>query len=433
MSISPRTGKTAKLNVQIDKLKPSATLHINELSNKMIAEGKEVFKLGLGQSPFPVPDSVQEALQHNTHQKAYLPVQGLYALREAVAAYHLRQDQLHFTAEQVMIGPGSKELLFILQLVLDCDLLIPAPSWVSYAPQAQIVGKSVHWLQTEAEAGWRLTADVLEEHASSNNRPALLILNYPNNPIGNTYDKEALRKLAIVAQKHGIIILSDEIYGELHVEGEHTSIAKFYPEGTIVSAGLSKWCGAGGWRLGTFSFPHELEYVKKAMCVVASETFTSVSAPIQYAAIRAYQGGEDIEKYVQGSRRILKALGNFISDKLLAANISHPRPEGGFYLFVNFEFYRKKLATLGIKNSATLCNHILQETGVAMLPGNNFGRPEEELTVRLAFVNFDGKKVLSALSQLADDQPVDERFLKQYCPRTIEAITRVCSPQFLGQ
>lgn len=416
-----------KLSANIRELGNSATLRINELSNKLIAEGKEVFKLGLGQSPFPVPESVREALSIHAHQKDYLPVQGLFSLREAVATYHKRVNQITSSPELVMIGPGSKELLFILQLVLDCDLWIPAPSWVSYAPQAQIIGKPVHWLQTAEKNGWRLMPEELERHAKDSQKPALLILNYPNNPIGNTYSADHLKALAIVCQKYGIIVLSDEIYGELHVEGNHHSIAQFYPEGTIVSAGLSKWCGAGGWRLGTFSFPASFSPILKAMCAVASETFTSVSAPIQYAAIRAYKGGEDIEQYLHQSRRVLKALGNHISGMLLEANISHPYPEGGFYLFINFEAHRTPLAEQGITESATLCDRILEETGVAMLPGSNFGRPQKELTARLAFVNFDGENALTEAMQVADNQSLGEDFLIKNCPRTIEAIKRLCA------
>jgi aspartate aminotransferase len=415
--------RTSLLNPHVQGLGNSPTLRINELSNKLILEGKEVFKLGLGQSPFPVPDSVQEALRKNAQQKDYLPVQGLMALREAVAAYHVRENKIAATAANVMIGPGSKELLFILQLAHGGDLLIPAPSWVSYEPQARIIGKQVHWLQTTAREGWRLQAEEIERHCAQTNAPALLILNYPNNPVGNSYSPEQLKAIADVCRKYGVIILSDEIYGELYFDQRHQSIASYYPEGTIVSAGLSKWCGAGGWRLGTFSFPEKLNYLLKAMCAVASETFTSVSAPIQYAAITAYGENPDLEAYRHHSRRILSVLANHISNILTAAKIHHPAPEGGFYLFVNFEDHRALLEQKGILNSVTLVDRILQETGVAMLPGSNFGRPHQELTVRLAYVNFDGEKALEAASKIEGE--LDEQFLLSYCPRTIEAIRRV--------
>ena len=199
-------------------------------------------------------------------------------------------------------------------------------------------------------------------------------------------------------------MLSDEIYGELNFEGNHVSIAKFYPEGTIISSGLSKWCGAGGWRLGTFTFPSSLSWLLDAMASVASETFTSTSAPIQYAAVCAFSGGISIERYLWNSRKILKSLGLLIHKKLAAAGISTPKPEGGFYLFCNFKKHATKLKKRGITTSNDLVQKLLEETGVALLPGSVFGRPEEELTTRLAYVDFDGARGIGGSRNSAASQ-----------------------------
>ncbi len=137
MSEAPATGPGVNLNLRVRGLGKSPTVAINEHSDRLRAEGREVFKLGLGQSPFPVPRVVVEALRDNAHQKDYLAVQGLLPLREAVASYHQRKHGVNVGAEDVLIGPGSKELMFILQLVYYGDLVIPTPSWVSYAPQAR--------------------------------------------------------------------------------------------------------------------------------------------------------------------------------------------------------------------------------------------------------------------------------------------------------
>ena len=122
------------LNLNVRGLEQSATVAINQRSKRLQSEGRHVYRLGLGQSPFPVPQPVVEELRANAHQKDYLDVKGLPALREAVAAYHDRRQGLDRTTEDVLIGPGSKELMFILQLVYYGDLVIPTPSWVSYAP-----------------------------------------------------------------------------------------------------------------------------------------------------------------------------------------------------------------------------------------------------------------------------------------------------------
>jgi len=223
---------------------------------------------------------------------------------------------------------------------------------------------------------------------------------------------EQLKALAEVARQYKIIMLSDEIYGELNFNGTHRSIARHYPEGTIISSGLSKWAGAGGWRLGTFTFPAELKWLLDAMAVVASETFTSTSAPIQYAAVRAFKGGADLERYLFQSRRVLKALSDWIWNRLSEAGVTIARPDGAFYMFPDFEPLRERLVGRGIVNGEQLCARLLQDTGVAILPGNCFGRPDNELTARMAFVDFDGAKVLAAAAQIPADEPLDEEFLQ---------------------
>ncbi len=411
------------LNLNIRNLKKSATLEINEKSRQLQQEGKRVFRLGFGQSPFPVPAPVVKALQAHAHEKDYLPVQGLQPLREAIAGFYQRRHGLERQADDILIGPGSKELLFLLQLVYYGNLVIPSPSWVSYSPQATIIGRPVHWLDTSRDFDFRLTPEDLEALCKKDpEQPRIVILNYPSNPTGSTYRVERLKELAEVARKYRVILLSDEIYGELHHRGEHVSIAKFYPEGTIISTGLSKWCGAGGWRLGAFLFPKSLHWLLDAMAVVASETYTSTSAPIQYAAVAAFQENQEIDDYLQKAQRILGAIGNTMHRQLQDINVSAPIPQGGFYLFPDFEHYRQNLAKRGIKTSVELCERLLEETGIALLPSSDFGRPLEELTARLSYVDFDGQKSLDLASIYQNGTPLGSAYVQQAAPRMLEAM-----------
>ncbi len=424
---SPGNNLDIFLNLNVRGLTQSATLMINERSNQLEQEGHHVFRLGLGQSPFPVPFTVVEALKANAHQKSYLPVRGLTELREAVTAYFHRSQGLNYGPEDVLIGPGSKELMFLLQLIYYGDLVIPTPSWVSYAPQAHIIGRHVDWLQTSKAEDWRLTPQELSNVCSDDpGRPRIVILNYPSNPTGRTYDSEELKQLAEVARENQVVLLSDEIYGELHHEGQHESIARYYPEGTIISGGLSKWCGAGGWRLGTFVFPKSLHRLLNAMAVVASETYTSTSAPIQYAAVRAFHGGIFIERYLWNSRRILKALGNYLAGLLKEAGVRVAPPQGGFYLFPDFSDFSQKLKECKIKTSQELCEKLLTQASVATLPGIAFGRPADELTLRISYVDFDGTRALAAAEQVPPHEALNENFLRQYCSHTIEGVERLC-------
>jgi len=422
-------NKEVSLNLNVRGLGQSATIAINEKSKALQAAGKVVYRLGLGQSPFPVPEPVVKALRHNAHQKDYLPAAGLQELRQAVARYHQKIDNIEFNPNNIIIGPGSKELMFILQLVYYGELIVPTPCWVSYVPQAKIIGKTVSLIHTKPEDKWRLTPELFDRHCHDQKddfRPRILVLNYPGNPEGCSYNSDELADLAEVARKYKVILLSDEIYGQLHHEGAHTSVAKHYPEGTIISSGLSKWCGAGGWRLGTFAFPESLNWLMDKMTSIASETYTSVCAPIQYAAVRAFGNGMELENYLWHARRILKLLGKQCADKLNHAGVQTPDPVGAFYLFINFEQHRESLKKKNILDSPTLCERLLEETGVAMLPGEAFSRSPEELTARIAYVDFNGAKALSESEAIAKDQPLPDDFTSKHCANVIEAVERIC-------
>jgi len=417
------TSPTIQLNLNLRGLPLSATLAINERSAELVKAGRSVFKLGLGQSPFPVPEPVRQALADNAHQKDYLPVQGLRSLREAICGYLERTRGLSFKPENILVGPGTKELMFLTQLAYYGDLVIPTPSWVSYAPQAQILGRRIIWLPTHIETGLGVTPEALREVCAPDPlRPRLLILNSPGNPTGTAYTREALEAIAQTAREHQALLLSDEIYGGVEFDGQHQSVANAYPKGTIISDGLSKWAGAGGWRLGFFAFPDNLSWLKDAMASAASETYTSVAAPIQYAAITAFEGGPEMERYLADSRRILKGLADFVQSRLRGAGAEVNEIRGGFYAFPSFEALRDRLEARGIADSQTLCERLLEETGVATLPGRDFGRPEHELSLRLAFVDFDGEAALDALKA---GGACDEGFLRRYAPNVIAGIEAV--------
>ena len=372
-------------------IKPSSTLSINELSKKIQTQGKKVFKFGLGQSPFPVPSILVKELQKQAHSKDYLDVSGLYELRDSIAKYHTSKNKFGYNADDVLVGPGSKELLFQCQMVFDGITLLPAPSWVSYAPQANFLGKKILWIQTTAKENWHITANLLEDICKKDKENKLLILNSPNNPSGTS--SLHLEELAFIAKKYELIIISDEIYAELDFTGNYQSIAHFYPEGTIVSGGLSKWCGAGGWRLGTMIFPQNLSLIRKAMRSVASETFTSVSAPIQYAAVKAYKINHN--EFLKKCRLILKFVSSFLHEELCSVGIKALKPTGGFYILCDFSNVIKK--TDNIFSDKELSNFLLQKLGVASLPGSDFGLAKEKMILRLAFVDFDGGKALKYL------------------------------------
>ena len=161
------------------------------------------------------------------------------------------------------------------------------------------------------------------------------------------------------------------------------------------------------------------------MAAVASETFTATSAPIQFAAIEAFRGGPEIESYLSTSRKILCALGQHCASKLRGAGLRLGTPDGGFYLFPDFEAFKHELEERGMSSSDELCAQLLEQTGVATVPGSAFGRSKDELTLRLAYVDFDGAEAMRAADALSREEALDEAFLRLYCPRVTDGIDRL--------
>ena len=396
----------------VKDLKPSSTLLINETSRKLEEQGKKIYKFGFGQSPFKVPEDVVRELKNNAHQNKYLPMQGLSELRSAVAKYTSKKKNYNYKSENVIIGPGSKELMFLLHVLFDGEIILPAPSWVSYAPQAILGRNKVQILQTKRENNWFPTASEIEEIVlKDKNKNYLLFLNSPNNPSGQIC--ENLEEIASIAEKYNLIILSDEIYSELSFMDNYKSISNFCPEKTIISTGLSKWCGAGGWRLGYFLVPDSLIEIKNMINVLASETFSAVSAPIQYAAIKAYE--QDHSKYINKSKNILGAIGNYVYENLRSNKVLINKPQGGFYLMP--EFLNKKF-----NSSSEMCDSILNDTGVALLPGSDFGFEQTKMLARLSFTDFDGQEFMN---KIEDNQKIDNDEINKFAPKIVEGVDKL--------
>ena len=396
----------------VQNLEPSSTLKINELSKKLEFEGKKIFRFGFGQSPFQVPDDIVEELKKNAHQNTYLPMQGLEDLRKVVAKHISKKKNYDYSPENVIIGPGSKELMFLLHVLFDGEIILPAPSWVSYAPQAILGRNKVTILQTTRENNWFPTGEELEKLILKDRKKNyLLFLNSPNNPSGQVCKN--LKEISVLTEKYNLIVLSDEIYSELSFDNNFQSISQFCPDKTIISTGLSKWCGAGGWRLGYFVLPDSLNKIRDKLNVLASETFSAVSAPIQYAAIVAYKN--DHNEYINNSKKILSAVGNYVYKNLKSNKVLINKSEGGFYLMPEF-------LNTTFKSSIEMCDNILKETGVALLPGSDFGFNKDKMLARLSFTDFNGMEFMNNLNS---ETKIDDDLIKKLAPKITEGVKRL--------
>ena len=373
----------------------SPTLGINEHVRALRADGMRIHHLGFGESPFPAPPRLVEALAAHAGAKDYLPVAGLPALREAVAAHQERLTGHDPAAFDVLIGPGSKPLLFAIQMAIPGDLLLPVPSWVSYAPQAALLGRGVVPAPTRLDDdGYHVDPEALAATITAARRegrvPSKLLLNSPNNPAGLAIDEDEIAALTEVCRREDVVLIADEIYGRVAYDGRYRSAGPVFPEGTIVTSGLSKHLSLGGWRLGVALVPKAREGLFATLCHIASETWSCVCTPAQHAAVEAYAGHPDIEAHVADCTAIHAIVNRHLAAGLRELGIDCPAPQGGFYCWPDFT------ARLAHRygRSDELARALFDEARIAALPALSFGEPEERLALRLAACDYDGEAAL---------------------------------------
>ncbi|NND82696.1 MAG: aminotransferase class I/II-fold pyridoxal phosphate-dependent enzyme [Gammaproteobacteria bacterium] len=422
--------KNQLFNPVFSELSPSSTLYINETVNAKWSQGEQVFHMGFGESRFDVHPILQRALAQHADKKSYLPARGLPPLCEQVATYYQTKLGIEFGAPQVMVGPGSKLLIYGLQTILDADLFLPTPSWVSYAPQATILGRRAHYISADIQDDYRLHPGALEEALLASDNPnKLLLLNSPNNPSGGALDAGLLQEVAGICRANDVIVLSDEIYFQLCFNRDsHISIASYYPEGTAVLGGLSKHLSLGGWRLGVALMPGSPlgEELMQRMVVFASETWSSVAAPVQYAALQAYGLSDEIEDYVRDCCNIHAIRTRHIRRGLQALGIHCCPVEGAFYIAANFDEFRAGLARKGVHTSSDLSRYLLQKHAIASLPGIDFGIAEQQLTLRLStsYLDMESAADPDRIYQLYRRGADDEQLMaQQHHPVTAAALS----------
>ncbi len=418
--LSPSLGK---------QLAPSPTLYINERVRQMWAAGETVYHLGFGESRFPAHPKIVRALAENGARRSYLSGTGLPELRQAIAEFYTRHLQQDVSADQVVVGPGSKALLFALQMAVAGATILHTPSWVSYAPQARLINRPILRIPSSPEDHHRLIPAKLQELLrDSQHDQHLLILNSPNNPTGQMLEPALLVEIAAICRQQNVLVLSDEIYALTAFGREYVSISRFYPEGTVVLGGISKHLSLGGWRLGTAIMPpgESGQQILQAVARIGSELWSSVSAPVQYAAIAAYGDDPELAAYINRCTSLHALRTRFLWRGLCELDVPCAEPMGGFYLYPNFDHWRKPLAARGVHTSSDLARFLLDTLQIATLPGSNFGAPATELSLRLStsYVDLETDAKATGMVALADDSLSDERLLRAYHPGMNEVLAR---------
>jgi aspartate aminotransferase len=357
-------------------IKPSPTLTVSALANKMKAQGINVINFGVGEPDFHTPIYIKEAAKKaiDDNFTRYTDSSGILALREAIAAKLKRDNMLTCSPNDILVSPGAKaSIINVLMAICDPrdEVLIPAPYWVSYTSQVEMVDAFPVIVPTNMSNNFQIRAKQLEETILSLSNPKALILNSPNNPTGAVYGVKTLEKIAEVCLKHNILIISDEIYEKLIYDGKkHVSIATISDEvreNTVLINGVSKAYAMTGWRLGYAAGPTD---IIKCASRIQSHTTSCVNSMTQIAAITALN---ECDGSVTAMREEFQKRRDFLMTKLL--EIDHIRcniPQGAFYAMPNISYYLTN-NTKNISNSVELCEYLLERYHIALVPGLAFG------------------------------------------------------------
>jgi len=413
-------------------LKASATIAVNDRVREIWAAGKNVYHLAFGESRFPIHPKIAAALGENAHRRSYTSALGIPELRKAIANDYQRRFDLDVIPEQVVIGPGSKSLIFASLMALGEEVIIPQPSWVSYGPQAHILAKPVTFVPTRPAVNFELELDVLEARIHESRQhwgnPEVFIVNSPKNPTGTMMRPEKVAALAGFAREHELMVLSDEIYAlTAFSKTPHVSIAKHYPEGTVVFNGLSKSLPLGGWRFGNAVMPRNGggRALAHAISNIASNIWTCVTTPVQYAALVAYSGDPDIEEYIDTCRRMHAIRTRFLYQTMVRLGVPCEEPAGAFYIFPCFEKWRDQLAARGVKNDQDLAFYLIDKYEIATLPGSEF-HAAQDLCLRISSSYIDAatdEKAESLLAGFCENSEADA-FIKNHHPRLQQVAER---------
>jgi aspartate aminotransferase len=361
---------------RVAAIKPSPTLAMNAKALGMRQEGIDVISFGVGEPDFNTPKHICEAAVKAMEEgyTRYTAVGGMPELKDAVIDKFKKDNGLDYEREEVMISCGGKHVLYNLaQAFLDPgdEVIIPAPYWVSYPPIVILAGATPVIVETKESDDFKLSAEALEKAITP--RTKLLVLNSPSNPTGSVYTHSELNALADVVARHDVFVVSDEIYEKLLFDDTPfqsiAQVGKVLKERTFIVNGVSKTYAMTGWRIGYVAGPRQ---IVAAMTKIQSQSTSNPNSIAQKAAIAALMGPQNsihemLEAFDERRRYLVARL-----NAMPGVHCNMPR--GAFYAFANFRtYFGKKCDGKTIEGSADLCEYLLTNARVAMVPGIAFG------------------------------------------------------------
>lgn len=368
----------AQLSNRLNRLAPSATLAMSQKSSEMKAQGIDVINMSVGEPDFNTPDHIKQAakLAIDENYSRYSPVPGYSDLRQAIARKLERENQLHYTPNEILVSNGAKQSVCntVMALINPGDeVIIPAPYWVSYPQMVKLAGGEPVIVNAGFEQDFKMTPEQLEAAITPKTR--MLILCSPSNPTGSVYSKDELEGLAEVIKRHDdLFVLADEIYEHINYIGKHESIAQFpdMKERAIIVNGVSKAYAMTGWRIGYIAAP---EWIVKGCNKLQGQYTSGPCSVSQRAAIEAYVASqacvEEMRQAFERRRNLIVELAKDIPG--LEVNV----PQGAFYLFPKCSsFYGKSDGERTINNATDLAMYLLEVGHVATVGGDAFGDPD---------------------------------------------------------
>ena len=371
-------------------IQESATLAIDGRIRARQAAGEPVLHLGFGEAGLPVHPAVAEVLASAAGRNSYGPVAGALDVRRAAAGY-LERRGLPTDPDQIVLAPGSKALLFALIATLPGDVVLPCPSLVSYAAQAALVDRRVISVPIPESAGGVPDPMLLDEAVgrarSDGLDPGILVVTMPDNPTGTVPPGDLVEAVCEVARRHGLVIVSDEIYRDLAWPGhEVVSPAGLAPDRTAVTTGLSKAMALGGYRIGFARLP-DGEWGRRLrpdVVGMASEIWSSLAGPMQAVAEYVLDEPDAVVDHVRGSRRLHQTVAAAVHGEFAAIGAECRPPSGAFYLYPDLSSLRLRLGERGISTGFDLTESLLDDYGVGVLAGEAFGDDPKAWRFRVA-------------------------------------------------
>lgn len=367
-----------QLSERINSIKPSPTLAVTAKAAELKAAGHDIIGLGVGEPDFHTPDNIKAAAIKaiNDNFTHYTAVDGIADLKQAIIGKLNRDNKLSYKPEQILVSCGAKHSIFnLMQAYLNPgdEVVIPAPYWVSYPDMTVLAEAKPVIVYAGIEQGFKITAAQLEAAITPKTR--LLILNSPSNPTGAAYSDAEFKALGAVLMKHPqVLILSDDIYEHiLWADFPFANIVTACPElydRTVVINGVSKAYAMTGWRIGYAAGPTKLI---KAMNKMQGQSTTNACSISQKAAVEALNGDQS---FIKEMNTEFKARHDYVVQELSTmAGISILPADGAFYVFFQVSDLISKLNLPNVTNDTEFAEYLINEAGIALVPGSAFGAP----------------------------------------------------------